>query len=61
MMESLHYLLMKSHTIYFQQWVYCAVGIFLVAFGVSVKVMANLVTIAGEGIILAICKVVPIQ
>lgn len=46
---------------YFQQWLLCIVGIFLVALGVSVEVMANLVTTAGEGIILAICKVAPVK
>lgn len=46
---------------YLEQWLFCAVGIFLVAFGVSVEVMANLVTTAGEGIVLAICKVAPIR
>ena len=46
---------------YLSQWILCAIGIFLVAFGVSVEVMANLVTTAGEGIVLAICKVAPIR
>lgn len=50
-----------SYTNYFQQWILCLIGIFLVAFGVSVEIMANLVTTAGEGIVLAICKVVPIK
>lgn len=42
---------------YFEQWILCAVGIFLVAFGVSMEVMANLVTTAGEGVVLAVCQV----
>ena len=46
---------------YFEQWILCAVGIFLIAFGVSVEVMAHLVTTAGEGIVLAICQKVPIR
>ncbi|MGI5960067.1 MAG: YczE/YyaS/YitT family protein [Massiliimalia sp.] len=46
---------------YFEQWILCMIGIFLIAFGVSVEVMANLVTTAGEGIVLAICKVCPIK
>lgn len=50
-----------SYTNYFQQWILCLIGIFLVAFGVSVEVMANLVTTAGEGIVLAVCKVAPIK
>ena len=45
---------------YAQQWLLCAAGIFFIALGVSVEVMANLVT-AGEGIVLAICKVVPVK
>ena len=46
---------------YLQQWLLCAVGIFLVALGISMEVMANLVTTAGEGIVLAICKVAPVR
>lgn len=46
---------------YFQQWCLCAVGIFLVALGVSMEVAAGLVTTAGEGLVLAICKAAPIS
>lgn len=46
---------------YFEQWLLCVVGVFLVALGVSVEVMANLVTTAGEGIVLAICQVAPVK
>lgn len=46
---------------YFEQWIVCAVGIFLVALGVSIEVMANLVTTPGEGIVLAVCRVAPIK
>lgn len=46
---------------YFQQWFFCALGILLIAFGVSIEVMANLVTTAGEGIVLAICQVAPVK
>ena len=42
---------------YFQQWLMCLVGIFLVALGVSEEVTARLVTTAGEGIVLAVCQV----
>lgn len=42
---------------YLTQWILCFIGIFLIALGVSMEVMANLVTTAGEGIVLAICKV----
>lgn len=46
---------------YFEQWLLCIFGIFLVAFGVSMEVMANLVTTPGEGVVLAVCKVAPIK
>lgn len=46
---------------YLEQWLLCVVGVFLVALGVSVEVMANLVTTAGEGIVLAICQVAPVK
>lgn len=46
---------------YFQQWLFCAAGIILVALGVSVEIKANLITTAGEGIVLAVCKVAPIK
>lgn len=50
-----------SFSNYFEQWLLCVVGVFLVALGVSVEVMANLVTTAGEGIVLAICQVAPVK
>lgn len=50
-----------GYTNYFEQWILCIIGIFLVAFGVSMEITANLVTTAGEGIVLAICKVAPIK
>lgn len=46
---------------YLWQWLYCVIGIVLVAIGVSFEVVANVVTLAGEGLILAICKVFPIK
>lgn len=46
---------------YLQQWVLCAIGITLVALGVSIEVMAKLITTAGEGIVLAICQVTPLK
>lgn len=46
---------------YLEQWLLCVVGVFLVALGVSAEVMANLVTTAGEGIVLAICQVAPVK
>ena len=50
-----------SYKDYFQQWILCIVGILLVAFGVSIEVMAKLVTTPGEGMVLTICKVLPIK
>lgn len=46
---------------YWQKWILCLVGIFLVALGVSVEVTAKLITTAGEGIVLAICQVAPVK
>ena len=46
---------------YGQRWVICVIGIVLVAFGVSMEVTANAVTLAGEGVVLAVCKVLPIK
>ena len=44
---------------YLQQWLVCLIGIFLVAVGVSLEVKAGVVVLAGEGVVLAICKVLP--
>ncbi len=41
---------------YLMQWLLCAVGILLVGIGVSFEVTANVVTLAGEGMVLAFCK-----
>ena len=46
---------------YIEQWLFCIIGIILVAIGVSFEVIANVVTLAGEGVVLAICKVFPIK
>lgn len=46
---------------YAGEWLLCIAGIVLIAFGISVEVKANLVTTAGEGIVLAICKVAPVK
>ena len=35
----------------------CAVGILLVGIGVSLEVAANVIVLAGEGVVLAVCKV----
>lgn len=50
-----------TYSSYLTQWLLCAVGIVLVATGVSIEVMAGVVTLAGEGLVLAICKVTPIK
>lgn len=39
------------------QWALCAVGILLVGLGVSFEVNAHAVTLAGEGMVLAVCQV----
>lgn len=42
------------------RWVLCIIGILLVGVGVSFEVIANVVTLAGEGMVLAVCKVFPV-
>ena len=46
---------------YFQQWIFCAIGILLVGIGVSFEVTAGVVTLAGEGLVLAICQAAPVK
>lgn len=46
---------------YLMQWLLCAVGIVLVAIGVSCEVAADLLTLAGEGLVQALCAVCPIK
>lgn len=46
---------------YLQQWGLCVIGILLVGVGVSMEVTANVVTLAGEGMVLAVCKVFPVK
>lgn len=41
---------------YWQQWLFCILGILLVGIGVSFEVTADVVTMAGEGVALALCK-----
>ncbi len=48
-------------TAYYWRWVCCVIGIFLVAVGVSAEVCADITTLAGEGFVLAVCKVTPIK
>ena len=44
---------------YWQQWLVCLAGILLVAVGVSLEVKAGVVVLAGEGVVLAVCHVLP--
>lgn len=46
---------------YWQQWIVCLIGILLVAAGVSLEVKAGVVVLAGEGVVLAICKVLSVK
>lgn len=50
-----------SYGSYWQQWILCLIGILLVAVGVSMEVKAGVVVLAGEGVVLAICKVFPVK
>ena len=44
---------------YWEQWLLCVAGIVLVAVGVSCEVAANIMTLPGEGLVLALCKLMP--
>ena len=46
---------------YLQQWGLCILGILLVGIGVDFEVSAKVVTLAGEGLVLALCQVLPIR
>lgn len=46
---------------YLEQWMVCIIGIILVGIGVSIEVKAGVVVLAGEGLILAICKVLSVE
>ncbi len=50
-----------SYSSYWQQCVLCLIGIVLVALGVSFEVTAKAITVAGEGLVLAVCKVLPVK
>jgi uncharacterized membrane protein YczE len=50
-----------QYSSYLLQWIFCMIGILFVAVGVSMEVTANVVTLAGEGLVLAICKVLPVK
>lgn len=44
---------------YFMQWVLCVCGIVLVAVGVAFEMSAGVLTLAGEGLVQALCTVLP--
>ena len=46
---------------YWQQWLLCLAGIALVGVGVSGEVTAGVVTLAGEGVVLAVCQAAPVK
>lgn len=48
-------------TAYWQQWLICIAGIVLVAVGVSFEVAAHVVTLPGEGLALALCRVIRLK
>lgn len=50
-----------SYTAYWQQWIYCVIGICLVAAGVALEVVSRVTVLAGEGFALAVCQVAPIK
>ena len=50
-----------TYTNYIQQWGLCILGIILLGLGVSIEVMAKLVTTPGEGVVLAICKIFSVK
>ncbi|MCD8150112.1 MAG: DUF6198 family protein [Clostridiales bacterium] len=50
-----------SPSSYPEQWLCCAIGIVLVATGVSMEVTSKIVTLAGEGFVLTVCKVAPVK
>ena len=43
--------------VYLVRWGLCAIGILLVGIGVSLEVASGTVTLAGEGMVLAVCQV----
>ena len=46
---------------YIGRWLLCLAGIALVALGASAEVLAGVVTLAGEGLVLALCRVLPVK
>ncbi len=50
-----------SFSAYWQQWILCIIGIFLVSAGITLEVKAGGIVLAGEGFILSLCKVLPVK
>lgn len=50
-----------TYNSYFEQWLLCILGIVLLALGISLEVLASVITNAGEGVVLAICKVTKVH
>ena len=50
-----------SYSSYWQQVILCIIGILLVGIGVWMEVRSKIITLAGEGLVLAICQVKPIK
>lgn len=50
-----------TYSTYWEQWILCAIGIVLVAVGVACEVAANVVVLAGEGVVLAVAWRVTIK
>lgn len=50
-----------SYSAYWQQWIFCLIGICLVATGVALEVMSKVTVLAGEGFDLAVCQVTRIK
>ncbi|MCD8300932.1 MAG: DUF6198 family protein [Clostridiales bacterium] len=44
---------------YLMRWVYCIIGLVILAVGVSMEVTSRITTLAGEGFALALCQVIP--
>lgn len=46
---------------YFMQWILCIIGILLVSIGIYLQVNSKLVTLAQIGLVVSLCKVLPIK
>lgn len=50
-----------SYSSYYQQWILCIIGIVFNSIGVFLLVKARIITLAAEGLVIAICEVFPIK